>query len=397
MKLLLILSGTCLVAGVFIGQALTGDALSGDLLGSDLLGSDLLAWKLAAAQAQPAAAAEPPATQLPSRWQAHVAAPAGMTVEEQTNVFVYESTNPSVVNISTTSVQRDHFFMRQWQTEGSGSGAVLDKQGHVMTNFHVVDDADQIEVTLASNESYPAKLVGGDKEHDIAVLKVDAPPEALQPINLGSSSNLRVGQRVYALGNPFGWDGTLTTGIISSLNRDLPSRVPGREMHSLIQTDAAMNPGNSGGPLLNTQGHMIGMCVAIATKTGQNAGVGFAIPIDRIKQFVPELIQNGRVVRANIGIIEVVETEVGLVVRRLARGGVAEQAGLQGYKVIRQGNYAYIDRSQADRILAVDGEVMRTGVRFRDKIWEYQPGDVVRITVLREGREIEIPVTLAAN
>ena len=176
-------------------------------------------------------------------------------------------------------------------------------------------------------------------------------------------------------------------------------------MVALIQTDAAMNPGNSGGPLLNTQGQMIGMCVAIATKTGQNAGVGFAIPIDRIKQFVPELIQNGRVVRANIGIIEVVETEAGLVIRRLAQDGPAEAAGLRGYRKIvqrrRQGGILYetvtIDRSQADRILAVDGEVMRTGVRFRDKIWEYQPGDVVQLTILRDGQKMDIPVTLAAD
>jgi S1-C subfamily serine protease len=325
-----------------------------------------------------------------------------MTAEERTNVRVYEHTNPSVANISTTSVQQDVFFMRQWQAEGSGSGAVLDRAGHIITNFHVVDDADQIEVTLASNNSYPAVLVGGDKEHDIAVLKIDAPGEDLHPIRLGASSNLRVGQRVFALGNPFGWEGTLTTGIISSLNRNLPSRVPNREMRALIQTDAAMNPGNSGGPLLNTQGQMIGMCVAIATKTGQNAGVGFAIPIDRIKQFVPELIQNGRVVRANIGIIEVVETEGGLVVRRLAPGGAAELAGVQGYRKIvqrrRQGGVTYetvtIDRSEADRIVAVDGEPMRSGVQFLDKLTEYRPGEVVVLTVLRGGQQLEIPVTL---
>lgn len=337
-------------------------------------------------------------------WQPSGPAPQQvMTTEEQTNIFVYETTNPSVANISTVSVHQD--FFRQFQAQGSGSGAVLDKEGHIITNFHVVDGADQIEVTLASNNSYSAEFVGGDKEHDIAVLKIDAPSETLQPITLGGSNNLRVGQRVYALGNPFGWDGTLTTGIISSLNRNLPSRVPGRDMPALIQTDAAMNPGNSGGPLLNTQGHMIGMCVAIATKTGQNAGVGFAIPIDRIKQFVPELIQNGRVVRANIGIVEVVETEAGLVVRRLAQGGPAELAGLRGYRKLvtrqRQGGVIYervtIDRSEADRILAVDGEPMRTGVRFRDKIWEYQPGDVVQLTLLRDGQKIDVPITLGAD
>lgn len=379
-----IMCGLCVAVGMILGTVLTNNQETPGF---------------AAVNAQQVAVAP-----SPTRWQPSPNQPTVvMTSEEQTNISVYETTNPSVANISTVSVHQD--FFRQFQAQGSGSGAVLDKQGHIITNFHVVDGADQIEVTLASNNSYVATLVGGDKEHDIAVLKIEAPQENLQPITLGGSSNLRVGQRVYALGNPFGWDGTLTTGIISSLNRNLPSRVPGRDMHALIQTDAAMNPGNSGGPLVDTQGNMIGMCVAIATKTGQNAGVGFAIPIDRIKQFVPELIENGRVVRANIGIVEVVETSAGLVVRRLAQNGPAEQAGLRGYRKIvtrrQQGGVIYetvtIDRSQADRILAVDGEPMRTGVRFRDKIWEYQPGDVVTLTLMRDGKKIELPITLSSD
>ncbi len=379
-----LMCGICVSLGIAIGVAITSeDSVPG----------------IQPAQAQVFAAGP----KQPS-WQPDSAqSPAVMTPEEQTNIFVYESTNPSVANISTVNVHQD--FFRQYHAQGSGSGAVLDKQGHIITNFHVVDGADQIDVTLASNISYEATLVGGDKEHDIAVLKIDAPPEELQPIALGGSSDLRVGQRVYALGNPFGWDGTLTTGIISSLNRNLPSRIPGREMHALIQTDAAMNPGNSGGPLVNTQGQMIGMCVAIATKTGQNAGVGFAIPIDRIKQFVPELIDNGRIVRAYIGIAKVVETGAGLVVHRLTQNGPAEEAGLRSYRKIvtrrQQGGVIYetvtIDRSHADRILAVDGEPMRTGVRFRDKIWEYQPGDVVQLTLMRDGKKIELPITLSAG
>ena len=207
------------------------------------------------------------------------------------------------------------------------------------------------------------------------------------------------------LGNPFGWDGTLTTGIISSLNRDLPSRVPNRPMRSLIQTDAAMNPGNSGGPLLDSGSRMIGMCVAIATKTGQNSGVGFAIPIDRIKRMVPELIEHGRIVRADIGITHVMETETGLVIARLSPEGPADRAGLKGFRRVvqrrRQGPVIYetetIDRSQADRILAVNGESMRTGVQFRDKIWEYRPGEVIQITILRDGRQIDVSVTLGSN
>ncbi|MDZ4658685.1 MAG: trypsin-like peptidase domain-containing protein [Bythopirellula sp.] len=328
-----------------------------------------------------------------------------LTNEEQTNISVYEQANPSVVNIDTRSVEVDRFFGMQREAEGTGSGAILDRDGHIITNFHVIDGADQIQITMASNKSYPAVVVGGDKEQDIAVLKVDAPADELTPITLGSSDHLRVGQRVYVLGNPFGWDGTLSTGIVSSLNRDLPSRVPGRMMQALIQTDAAMNPGNSGGPLLNTSGQVIGMCVAIATKAGQSAGVGFAIPIDRIKSIVPELISNGRIVRAEIGITHVMETETGLVIARLDPQGPAAQAGLKGFRRTvqrrQQGALVYEteswDRSSADRILAVDGEQMKTGVRFRDKIWEHKPGDVVRLTILRDSQKEEIDVTLGAD
>lgn len=328
-----------------------------------------------------------------------------LTPEERTNIRVYEQSNPCVVNIDTKTVQIDHFLMLRRQAEGSGSGAILDKKGHIITNYHVVEDANAIEVTLASNKTFPATLVGQDKESDIAVLRIDAPEVDLYPIKLGNSNNLRVGQRVFVLGTPFSWSGTLTAGIISSLNRDLPSRVPERLMQSLIQTDAAMNPGNSGGPLLDTSSRMIGMCVAIATKTGQNAGVGFAIPIDRIKSIVPELIENGRVIHANVGIIRVMETEAGLVIVQLDPEGPAAQAGLQGFRRVvqrrRQGPVVYetetIDRSHADRILAVDGEPMRSGVQFRDKIWEYNPGNVIHITVERDGQQIKIPVTLGAN
>jgi len=377
-------------------------ALLGLIVGISVVGSDRT-WLSTEAQAvQPADNAvdfrERPES-LNQRAVAKIAA------EEQVGVFVYENVNPSVVNINTRSVQIDRFFRFQREAEGSGSGAVLDKQGHILTNFHVVDGADTIEVTLASNQSFAATLIGGDKEHDIAVLKIEAAPKDLRPISMGSSSDLRVGQQAFVLGNPFGWDGTLTTGIISSLNRDLPSRVADRSMHSLIQTDAAMNPGNSGGPLLNTDSKMIGMCVAIATKTGQNAGVGFAIPIDRIKQIVPELIRSGRIIRADIGIMEVMETESGLVIARLNPDGAAAKAGLQGFRRVvqrrRQGPITYetetIDRSHADRILEVDGQPMRTGVQFRDKIGEYRPGNVIHLTLVRDGKKMQVPVTLGAR
>lgn len=329
-----------------------------------------------------------------------------LSQDEQRNIHVYETANRSVVNIDTKTVSFDPRYLLQREAEGAGSGAVLDREGHIITNYHVVDGAQQISVTLASNDVYPAELVGGDKEHDIAVLKINAPAENLYPINLGASDQLRVGQRVYAVGNPFGWDGTMTTGIISSLNRNLPSRVDGRQMKSLIQTDAAMNPGNSGGPLLDGNARMVGMCVAIASRTGQNTGIGFAIPIDRIKSIVPELIANGRIVRADIGILNVMETKSGLVIQQVVDGGPAEKAGLRGGRIVRQqlkrGNFVLAERpvldfSKADRVISFDGEPIRTGVQFQDKLWSRKPGDTVTLTIVREGRSFEVPVTLRAD
>jgi len=332
------------------------------------------------------------------------ALPADLTPDEERNIRVYETANRSVVNIDTMLVEGDIFGQRT--AEGSGSGVVLDKQGHILTNYHVVDGAQQMEVTLASNHTYPAQLIGHDKEHDIAVLQVDAPASELFPINLGRSDHLRVGQRVYAVGNPFGWDGTMTTGIISSLNRNLPSRVEGRQMQSLIQTDAAMNPGNSGGPLLDSNSRMIGMCVAIASRTGQSSGVGFAIPIDRIRSFLPELIDHGHIVRADIGIGNVMETGgVGLVIGEMSPEGPAAKAGLKGFQVVarqeRRGPFIVqsraIDRSQADRVIAFDGVPMHSGVQFRDKVWEHRPGDKVTLTIIRGGQQVDVPVTLEGS
>lgn len=349
------------------------------------------------------AAAQQAAT-IPVSAPRATALPDDLTPEEVRNIHVYETANRSVVNIDTTVVEVDRFWGLQRQAEGSGSGAVLDQQGHILTNYHVIDGAQEsgeIEVTLASNKTYPAKMVGGDKEHDIAILKIEAPADELYPIPLGKSDNLRVGQRVFAVGNPFGWDGTMTTGIISSLNRNLPSRVQGRQMQSLIQTDAAMNPGNSGGPLLNSDAQMIGMCVAIASRTGQSSGIGFAIPINRIRAFLPDLINRGHVVRADVGISEVMETNAGLVIGRLNPEGPAAKAGLRGFRVVtrQQGLYSQVsvDRSHADRILAINGDPVNTGVQFRDKIWEHHPGDVVRLTIARDGQEQDVQVTLTGD
>jgi S1-C subfamily serine protease len=328
-----------------------------------------------------------------------------LTPEEVTNIRVYQLANQGVVNIVTRTVSYDRFFMLPTPGEGAGSGIVLDQRGHILTNFHVVEDASKIAVTLpGGKDAYDGELVGVDPDNDIAVLRISAPPEELHPVTLGTSDNLQVGQRVYTLGNPFGLEGTLTTGIISNLNRTIPSRT-GREMKSIIQTDAAMNPGNSGGPLLDTSGRMIGMNVAIATKSGQSAGVGFAIPVNRIRQIVPQLIQHGKVVRADIGIVAVVEVPQGLQIVQTNRGGPAEKAGLRGWRKVRRevtrGPFvATVERndpSAADIILEIDGEPVKKAAAFVEKIEERQPGDRVVLTILREGRQIKVPVVLGAS
>jgi S1-C subfamily serine protease len=334
-----------------------------------------------------------------------IAADPSLTQEELTNIRVYDGANRGVVNILTKVVSYDRFFMVPGEGEGAGSGSVIDKKGHILTNNHVIEDAKAIQVTLPSGKSYTAELVGTDPVQDVAVLKIDAPADELYPIPVGKSDNLRVGQRVYTLGNPFGLEGTLTTGIISNLNRTLPSRIDGREMKSIIQTDAAMNPGNSGGPLLDTSGRMVGMNVAIATKTGQSAGLGFAIPVNRIRQVVPDLIKHGKVVRPDIGIVAVVETDKGLQIVETNRGGAAEKAGLRGWKLvqkrIQRGPLSYNvqqkDRSSADIIVAIDDLPVETASTFVDSIDEHKPGEKIVLTVLRGGQTIQVPVTLGSS
>jgi S1-C subfamily serine protease len=324
------------------------------------------------------------------------------TPEERTNIAVYEKANRSVVHITTKATQRELLF--EVPAEGTGSGSIIDQAGHIVTNYHVVEGATEISVTLANGETFDAGLIGYDPPNDMAVLKVNAPPEMLIPIQLGDSSRLRVGQLVYAIGNPFGLERTMTTGIISSLNRSLPTR-SGRTMKSIIQIDAALNRGNSGGPLIDSRGRLIGMNTAIASSTGENTGVGFAIPVDSIKRVAAQLIENGRVLRPEVGISRVYQTEQGLVIATLTPGGPAEQAGLRGFKVVRQtkrrGPFTYeerkIDRSQADTIVAVDGDKVTTADSFLTLIERHRPGEQAVLTVYRDKQLVEIPVTLAAG
>lgn len=328
-----------------------------------------------------------------------------LTPDEQVNIFVYQQANRAVVNINTKNVSNAPIPMFEVVSEGEGSGSVIDRLGHILTNYHVVEGAREIHVTLYDGKTYVARPVGGDADTDVAVLKIDAPPESLFPVTFGSSTHLLVGQRAFAIGNPFGLERTLSTGVISSLDRSLPSKSGRRIIKSVIQIDASINPGNSGGPLLDSHARMIGMNMAILSKTGESAGVGFAIPVNTIARVVPQLIENGRIRRAESGIAKVFQTDRGLLIAALVPGGAAERAGLQGPRVRveqkRQGPITFrqtiVDRSAADLIVAVDGQAIKTAEDFLNIVEAKQPGDEVVITVIRAGQPKQVPLRLETS
>lgn len=321
---------------------------------------------------------------------------SGLTPDEIVSVRVYEANNRSVVNISTVALRADRFFFGSVPEEGNGSGAIFDKSGHVLTNYHVVQGARQINVTLFNEESFPAKLVGADPVNDVAVIKIEAPEDVLFPVVLGDSEQLKVGMRVFALGNPFGLERSMSQGIISSLNRTLEIQ-KNWVIKSIIQIDASINPGNSGGPLIDSHGRVIGMNTAIASRVDQSAGIGFAIPVNLIRRVVPELIQHGRVIRGDIGITHVTVTDKGLRVARITAGGPAEKAGIRGPEITRRGPVLFIDRGKADVIVAINGEAVGTAAEFLSIIEVKKPGDVVELTVLRGDKTQMIPVTLGSD
>jgi S1-C subfamily serine protease len=319
--------------------------------------------------------------------------------EERHNVVVYAAVNKSVVNI-TTEAESQGFFGEETST-GTGSGFVIDAKGHILTNFHVVQGADTVRVTLYDGSAHPAKVVGVDASNDVALLQITAPADKLIPVSFGDSSKLLVGQKIMAIGNPFGLERTLTTGIVSSLDRSLKAK-NGRMIKGIIQTDAAINPGNSGGPLLNTKGQVIGMNTAIISPVGQSAGVSFAVPINSITRILRPLIEEGRVVRADLGITRFYATDEGLLVLALAEGGPAERAGIRPIQVrVERIGPGFVRRSldpdTADLIVAVEHKRVKTLDELLTEVEKHQPGQTVRITVVRDGKPMDVSVQLGRS
>ena len=325
-----------------------------------------------------------------------------ITEDEKNNIAVYEKVADGVVNVISTAVQLD-FFFNAFPTEGAGSGSIIDTKGHILTNYHVVANAQKLEVTLADGSKWPANLIGSDPDNDLAVIKIDTPKEKLKVIQMGDSKSLRIGQKVLAIGNPFGLQRTLTTGIISSLGRTIRSEA-GTLIDDVIQTDAAINPGNSGGPLLNSEGEIVGINSAIISPTGGNVGIGFAIPVNTAKKVVPELISKGYVTYPYIGatiqslIPEMakylkLKIERGAMISEVVKGGPADKAGMKGgTQRVQVGNMIIL--VGGDIVVKADQREVKTNDELIQFIREKKPGDTILLKVFRKENFIDVKVTL---
>ena len=323
----------------------------------------------------------------------------GLDAEEQNNITVYHKNIGSVVNITSKAVTFD-FFYGLVPEEGQGSGFIIDKDGHILTNYHVVADARQVEVTLHNRKKYKATIVGLDRSHDLAVIQIKAPE--LTPMVLGDSGNLQVGQKVYAIGNPFGLTGTLTRGIVSSIRQ--VQEPDGMTIDEAIQTDASINPGNSGGPLLNMHGEVIGINTMIASSVGQSAGIGFAIPINTAKAVINDLLTSGRVRRPALGVRTIpvdpeladqmgLASDYGLLIVQVVPGGAADNAGLRGGS-----QRAFLGNTPimlgGDLIVAIDGKKIEDQQELAQIMNSHRAGDTVHITIYRGKKKIDVSVTL---
>jgi putative serine protease PepD len=326
--------------------------------------------------------------------------PAAAT-DEQNNIEIYRVLSPGVVNIHSTSYARDFFGFVEPQ-EGSGSGSIIDQQGNILTNYHVIEGAQKLSVSFGGQKNYAAKVVGGDPDTDLAVIRlIELPREALTVVPLGDSDKLSVGQKVLAIGNPFGLDRTLTTGVISGLQRPIRAR-NGRLIEGAIQTDASINPGNSGGPLLDSHGRMIGINSQILSPSGTSAGVGFAVPVNIAKRIVPQLISSGEVRRPKLGIstrnVAALKNQVnlpvddGVLIWQVAPGGAAANAGLRGLQQTEEG-----DVEIGDIIVGIDSDKVGNLDDLSRLLDKRQVGEVVNVQIFRNGRRMSVPVRLAES
>lgn len=321
--------------------------------------------------------------------------PDKLGADEQATIDVFEKFSGAVVNVTSIHTARNRMTLDVSDIpQGTGSGFIWDQQGHVVTNFHVVQGGEKATVTLNDGTSYPATIVGVAPDKDLAVLHIDAPAQKLVKLPIGESSNLKVGMQVLAIGNPFGLDQTLTTGVISGLGREIKS-VSGRPISDVIQTDASINPGNSGGPLLDSSGRLIGINTAIYSPTGAWAGIGYAVPVDTVNMIVPQLIQNGKIVRPGLG-INIVNDQLaqqnnidGVAIQQVMPGGAADRAGLKGMEAMGFGAAKI-----GDVIVAIDGKPIHKSVDLFKAIDAHKVGDVVEVTVLNAGEKRTAKVTL---
>ena len=364
--------GMALLAGFVLGQRLDGRP-------------ELAAPVVEAASASPAVEEAP--------------IPDELSDDERRTIEIFRGASQSVVNIDSLARRRDFFSLDVFEVpRGSGSGFIWDERGHVVTNFHVIEGGTRFVVTLADQgpdePEWEAQVVGVAPDKDLAVLRIEAPAERLRSLPLGSSRDIVVGQRVLAIGNPFGLDQTLTTGVVSALGRELTSP-SGRTIRDVIQTDAAINPGNSGGPLLDSSGRLLGVNSQIYSPSGGSAGIGFAVPVDTVRRLVPQLIEHGRPIQPGIGIQALADHQArrlgieGVIVRSVAPGTPADRAGLVGIRPTRSGRYVL-----GDVILAVDGESVPTLDDMAAAFEDTGVDVTVTLTVEREGRRREIQVRL---
>jgi S1-C subfamily serine protease len=325
-----------------------------------------------------------------------VTARGDLAADEQNTIEIFKQNSNSVVYVTSTALRRGLFSLNAVEIpQGTGTGFVWDNEGRIVTNYHVISDANSVQITMADNSTWKAVLVGASPDKDIAVLQINAPKKLLQPITVGESANLLVGQKVFAIGNPFGLDRTITSGIISALGRQIKS-VSGRMIHGMIQTDAAINPGNSGGPLLDSAGRLIGVNTAIYSPSGAYAGIGFAVPVSEVNRVVPELIKFGRIIRPGLGATLADENlnanlgVDGVLILGLEKNGPADKAGLRA-------TTQYMGEIiLGDIIIAIAGSKVDSYDAIRTELERFKVGDEVTLTVVRDGTEVDIPVRLGA-